>query len=250
MLEGIARALFKSWFIDFDPVRAKLDGRQPDRMDAETAALFPDAFEDGGAIGPIPKGWRFGNLEEIAEIVMGASPKGDTYNDEGIGIPLVNGPVEFGDYFVMKRKWTTAPTRLSQAGDLIFCVRGSTTGRRVIADDVFCLGRGVCAIRARLQQQPFINQLINTEIERLLAKTTGSVFPNLGSKDIKEFQIFIPSKNLIDRYCKTGFDLTNQIYAHARESVTLASLRDALLPKLLAGEIRVKAAEQALEAVA
>ncbi|MEO0487922.1 MAG: restriction endonuclease subunit S, partial [Cyanobacteria bacterium J06659_2] len=125
-LEGIARALFKSWFIDFDPVRAKLDSRQPSGMDAETAALFPDAFEDS-AIGSIPKGWRASNLEEIAEVVMGASPKGDTYNEEGIGTPLVNGPVEFGDYFVVKRKWTTAPTRLSQAGDLIFCVRGSTT---------------------------------------------------------------------------------------------------------------------------
>jgi type I restriction enzyme S subunit len=72
---------------------------------------------------------------------MGASPSGETYNDARIGTPLINGPVEFGEYFAAKSKWTTSPTRLSKVGDLIFCVRGSTTGRRVIADDVYCLGR-------------------------------------------------------------------------------------------------------------
>jgi type I restriction enzyme S subunit len=70
-LEGIARTLFKSWFIDFDPVRAKLDGRHPDRMDAETAALFPDAFEDGGAIGPIPKDWQVKSAGEICQLKYG-----------------------------------------------------------------------------------------------------------------------------------------------------------------------------------
>jgi type I restriction enzyme S subunit len=102
-LESIARALFKSWFIDFDPVHAKLDGRQPAGMDAETAALFPDEFEDS-ALGKIPKGWTIGKLEGIADVVMGASPKGDTYNEDGIGTPLVNGPIEFGDYFLRKKK--------------------------------------------------------------------------------------------------------------------------------------------------
>ena len=115
---------------------------------------------------------------------MGASPKGDTYNEQEIGIPLINGPVEFGEYFLVKKKWTTAPTRLSQTGDLILCVRGSTTGRRVIADDVYCLGRGVCAIRTLTNEQLFINQTIDTNLDQLLAKTTGSVFPNLSSSDI------------------------------------------------------------------
>jgi type I restriction enzyme S subunit len=248
-LEGITRALFKSWFIDFDPVRAKLEGRQPTGMNAETAALFPDSFEDS-PLGKIPKSWRVGKLEDIAEVVMGASPKGDTYNEEGIGIPLVNGPVEFGDHFLIKRKWTTAPTRLSQAGDLIFCVRGSTTGRRVIADDVFCLGRGVCAFRSRSGKQSFINQIVNLEINRLLAKTTGSVFPNLGSKDIKEFQVLVPQEPIVKRYCTICSNLDGKIYSQVRESIALSSMRDSLLPKLLSGEIRVNDAEQALEAVA
>ncbi|MBD2230969.1 restriction endonuclease subunit S [Phormidium tenue] len=233
-LEGIARALFKSWFIDFGPVRAKLDGRQPADMDAETAALFPDSFEDSN-LGEIPKGWKVGKLGDLAEVIMGASPKGDTYNEDGIGIPLVNGPVEFGDYFLIKRKWTTAPTRLTQLGDLVFCVRGSTTGRRVIADDIYCLGRGVCAIRGLANNQIFINQTIELGLERLLAKTTGSVFPNLGSSAFKEFEILNPTDSVVHNYCKLVKPLRNKIEANIYEKGELQKIRDALLPKLLSG---------------
>ena len=245
-LEAIARALFKSWFIDFDPVRAKMDDRQPVGMDAETAALFPAEFEDS-AIGKIPKGWKLGRLENIAEIIMGASPKGDTYNEIGVGTPLVNGPVEFGDYFLVEKKWTTAPTRLSKAGDLIFCVRGSTTGRRVISDGVYCLGRGVCAIRGIKDAQIFINQMIELELERLLAKTTGSVFPNLGSSDLREFIVMMPSYSLIERFCITTQALTHQIWLNVHQSRSLAEIRDRLLPKLLSGELHVKDAEKTVE---
>src|SRR5262249_42189559 len=114
-LEAIARALFKCWFVDFDPVRHK--GGQPAGVDAKTAALFPDTFEDSD-LGQIPKGWKVGPLRALATVIMGASPPGATYNVSGAGIPLVNGPVAFGEYCPLKQKWTTAPTRLAQPGDL------------------------------------------------------------------------------------------------------------------------------------
>jgi type I restriction enzyme S subunit len=237
-LESVARALFKSWFIDFDPVRAKIDGRQPAGMDAETAALFPDEFKDS-VLGKIPESWKIGRLEEIAEIVMGASPKGDTYNEDGIGTPLVNGPVEFGEYFLIKKKWTTSPTRLSQPGDLVFCVRGSTTGRRVIADDVYCLGRGVCAIRGFKNTQLFVNQTIEIELERLLAKTTGSVFPNLSSSDLREFDVLLPTQPVIEAFCSKVQPLNEKILANIHEIEALQAIRDVLLPKLLSGQLQV-----------
>lgn len=237
-LESITRALFKSWFINFDPVRAKMDGRQPTGMDSETAALFPDEFEDS-PLGKIPENWKIGRLEEIAEIVMGASPKGDTYNEDGIGIPLVNGPVEFGEYFLVKRKWTTSPTRLSQPGDLVFCVRGSTTGRRVIADDVYCLGRGVCAIRGFKNTQLFVNQTIEIELERLLSKTTGSVFPNLSSSDLREFEVLVPTQSVIEVFCSSVQPLNEEILANIHQIETLKATRDVLLPKLLTGQLQV-----------
>ena len=77
-------------------------------------------------------------LGEVCEVIMGQSPKGDTYNHVGNGIPLLNGPTEFGPQHPNCTLWTTAPTKLCQAGDLIFCVRGSTTGRMNWADQPYC----------------------------------------------------------------------------------------------------------------
>lgn len=91
--------------VDFDPVTAKASGRPPVGLDPATAALFPAHFQDS-ELGEIPKGWRVGRLDEAAEITMGTSPSGDTYNDVGNGTPLINGPVEYGDFFPVKIKWT------------------------------------------------------------------------------------------------------------------------------------------------
>ncbi len=234
-LEAMARTLFRSWFVDFDPVRAKADGQTPRGMDAATVKLFPDSF-DPSALGPIPKGWRVGKLEEVAEIVMGSSPAGDTYNEVGIGTPLVNGPVEFGEHFAVKRKWTTEPGRLSKPNDLIFCVRGSTTGRRVVADDVYCLGRGVCSIRSKSGAWAFIHRLIDFSLDRLLSRVSGSVFPNLNGPDLKQFEVVIPNDKIVAVFEQHAQSWMNLIAARVRESENLAATRDAMLPKLMSGE--------------
>jgi type I restriction enzyme, S subunit len=237
-LEGMARALFQSWFVDFDPVRAKLDGRKPEGMDKATAALFPDSFEESEA-GQIPKGWGVSRLDEIASVMMGLSPDGESYNANGIGRPLINGPVEFGDYFPVKTKWTEAATRFAAEGDLIFCVRGSTTGRRVVSDGEYGIGRGVCAIRAIGGYHSFLYQTINIGLDRLLEKTTGSVFPSLSAPDIKGFSVLNPSKSIIEAYERTTKPLIQRIQQNHHQSRTLATLRDTLLPKLLSGELSV-----------
>lgn len=247
-LEQMAQALFKSWFVDFEPVHANRNGEVMPGLAPDVQALFPAAFEDS-ALGEIPQGWRVRPLSGLAIVVMGASPDGNTYNEIGEGTPLINGPVEFDDYYPLKKKWTTVPTRLSQPGDLIFCVRGSTTGRRVIADDIYCLGRGVCAIRAMRDWQEFTNQTVDFELSRLLTKTTGSVFPNLSVGDIKEFTILIPPNNLIDKFCDLVNPIRAKIESNVQESRTLAATRDALLPKLLSGEVRVREAEKIVESL-
>lgn len=242
-LEAITRAIFQSWFVDLDPVRAKAAGRKPNGLSNELAALFSNSFEDSH-FGAIPKGWRVGVLADLAEIVMGSSPPGSSYNDEGVGTPLVNGPVEFGTYFAEKRKWTTQVTKLSEPNDLIFCVRGSTTGRRVVADDVYCLGRGVCAIRAKDKVWAFVHELVNSELARLLARVTGSVFPNLNGPDFKQFSITIPPSPLLRAYQSIAEPMLGKIATNFKESRTLAELRDAILPKLVSGELRVLDAER------
>ncbi len=245
-LEAIAQALFKSWFVDFDPVRAKQQGLAPEGMDEATAALFPDGFEES-ELGQVPKGWRFARLEEIATVDMGLSPKGDSYNTDGRGNPLINGPVEFGEYFPQQTKWTVSGSRFAREGDLVFCVRGSTTGRRVVADREYCIGRGVCAIRGNGGIRSFIYQTINFGLERLLSKTTGSVFPSLSSPDIKRFSVLKPAEQVVAAYEAATRPLLHKIEQGQRQAQTLATLRDTLLPRLIAGQLRLPEAQAELE---
>jgi type I restriction enzyme, S subunit len=242
-LETMARTLFKSWFVDFDPVRAKADSRE---LTPDVTALFPNGFDQE----QMPLGWHLGPLSELASVVMGGSPPGETYNELGVGVPLVNGPVEYGDFFLEKKKWTNQPTRLSRKGDLILCVRGSTTGRHAFADDEYCLGRGVCAIRALGSAQALVNRLVLDGLPELLAMTTGSVFPNLSSEDIKSFSVVIPPSSIVELYCELAAPLDQRIWNNVSESWTLSALRDALLPKLISGELRVREAETLIEKVA
>ena len=242
-LEAMARALFQSWFVDFDPVRAKLDGRKPTGIDPDIAGLFPEHLAES-PLGQIPHGWEISRLDEIALVVMGLSPDGESYNAEGVGIPLINGPVEFGDYFPVKTKWTEAATRFASDGDLIFCVRGSTTGRRVVSDGEYGIGRGVCAIRAKGGCHSFLYQTINHGLNRLLEKTTGSVFPSLSAPDIKGFSVLKPSMAILEAYERATNPLIQRIQQNHHQSRTLATLRDTLLPKLLSGEVRIEGESQ------
>jgi type I restriction enzyme S subunit len=123
-LEAMAQVLFKSSFVDFDPVRAKAEGRTPAGMDAETESLFSDSFENS-VLGEIPRGWRIGKLNDIADIAMGQSPPGDTYNDAGEGLPFYQGIRDFGFRFPSRRIFCTAPTRLAETNDVLLSVRAS-----------------------------------------------------------------------------------------------------------------------------
>jgi len=139
-------------------------------------------------------GWQTVKLGEVCEITMGQSPDGDSYNTTGDGIPLINGPVEFSDDAfgeTVRSKFTTQPTRFCKAGDLILCVRGSTTGRTNIAGFDACIGRGVAAIRAK-QYQPWINHFVVWKRDEIHGKGTGATFPNVSGDTIATFPILMP----------------------------------------------------------
>jgi len=241
-LEELARAVFKAWFVDFEPVKAKAAGATAfPGMPPETFASLPNTLKDS-PIGPVPEGWEVGTLSDIADVIMGTSPPSSTYNDEAIGVALINGPVEYGERFPLRLKWTTAPVKKASDGDLIFCVRGSTTGRRVISDGIYGLGRGVCAIRGKAASQPFVNALVDFDLPRLLGGTTGSVFPSLSAPTIKGFGIVSPPLVFIRAYCEHSARLLEAANSGARESAKLATLRDYLLPRLLSGRVRVAGA--------
>ena len=244
-LEAMAQAIFRDWFVDFGPVHRKMQGEtdptailggliERSAKAAALAALFPDTLDDN----ELPQAWKFVPLDSLAVVTMGNSPAGSTYNGEGIGVPLVNGPVEYGDFFLRKVKWTTAPNKLAKRGDLIVCVRGSTTGRHAFADAEYCLGRGVASIRGREDDQEYVETAMLQSMDRLLEKTTGSVFPSLSSGDIKDFDLIDPGKNLIQAFVELVRPMKRKTWHSVKEVSELVETRDYLLPKLMSGEIR------------
>ena len=139
------------------------------------------------------EGWKEYRLDDIAKVIMGLSPKGDTYNEDGQGMPLLNGPTEFGETHPACTLFTTDPKRICKKGDLIFCVRGSTTGRMNWADKPYALGRGVCSITGVDDlTTKFVKQLLTINLSALLQITGGGTFPNLRKEDINGFKFKIP----------------------------------------------------------
>ena len=219
ILESMARSLYREWFVHF---------RFPG---SESIPLVPSP------LGPIPQGWEVKKLGEVATITMGLSPKGDTYNDDGYGTPLVNGPVEFGDRFTRQIKWTTSPSKLCKEGDLVVCVRGSTTGRNVKSDGTYCLGRGVCGISS--QFQCFVDLVFANELPRLLAQTSGSTFPSWTGPQLKSHPMLSPPLSVLERFEGLVKPMNDAVLTYSRQIQNLSQTRNRLLPRLLSGQVEL-----------
>jgi type I restriction enzyme S subunit len=137
-------------------------------------------------------------LGQISNITMGQSPHGSTYNDKGVGVPLINGPVEFGKTSFSKTilsKWTTKPTKTCKEGDIIICVRGSTTGRLNIAGFDACIGRGVAAIEAKENTiNEYILYFLHYKEKSILEMGTGTTFPSISKELLHDLLIPLYSK--------------------------------------------------------
>lgn len=246
-LEAIAQALFKSWFVDFDPVRAKAEGREPEGMDAATAALFPNEFEDS-ELGPIPKGWKTENFEREFDFTMGQSPPGSTYNQDGIGVPFFQGSTDFGDVFPAERVFCTEPTRFARAGDLLMSVR-APVGALNIANIDCSIGRGLCAIRHKSGSTGFTQQSVQACLVRIEnAAGEGAVFKSLSKKQLADLPVVVADGPVVDAMVSHLEPLAARRIAGARQAQRLAELRDTLLPRLISGKLRLPDAERKIEA--
>lgn len=146
-----------------------------------------------------PKGWIWNNLGNIAHVSMGQSPPGDTYNTLGNGMPLINGPVEFNKSpfsKTKKEKWTTQPLKTCKEGDLLICVRGSTTGRQNIAGFDACIGRGVAAIQASENVlNNYLAYFTYFSERKIYEMGTGSTFPSISKEQISNILVPLCSIN-------------------------------------------------------
>lgn len=218
-LEAQAQALFRSWFVDFEPFR---DG----------------PFVDS-ELGKIPQGWEIGTLSEIADITMGQSPKGSSYNEEGNGIIFYQGRAEFGNRFPSIRLYTTEPTRIAEINSVLLSVR-APVGDINIAKNTCCIGRGLAAIKSKHGCNSFILYLLQS-LKPLLEQYNGegTVFGCINRKEIEGLPIIIPKESVINEFEEIVEKIDSEIKNLTIEQENLSALRDTLLPKLMAGEIKI-----------
>lgn len=265
-LEVIAKALFKSWFVDFDPVRAKAEGR-PTGLPAEVSDLFPDSFEDS-ELGEIPSGWEMEALGEILDVDKGVSYKGDFLSDTE-GLPMVNlGCFAGGGSFrAEKMKFYAGEYRekhLASAGDLLVANTDMTQNRIILGApiivpswrgrDKFLFSHHTFAIRFRHSKSAFTRFIYFTLLKpsfRQVASghATGTTVLALPKDGITDYQTVIPPAGLLNVFAAKVEALYQKCQALTEQCELLAKTRDALLPKLISGEIRIPDAEKMLEEV-
>lgn len=265
-LEATARAIFKSWFVDFDPVRAKMDGRQPEGMDAQTAALFPDAFVDS-ELGMIPKEWEVIKLDREIQITKGRSYKSSELTPSATALVTLKSFQRGGGYRPDGLKPYTGkykPEQIIKPGELVVAYTDLTQAADVIGKPaivksdneyeilVASLDLGIVRPKTQRLNIPFLYYLFSQEDfqNHVYAHVNGSTVLHLNKDGIPSYEFCCPPSQLIDKF----YELVNPIFsktdAQEQESISLANLRDTLLPKLMSGEIRVVEAEKMVEDVA
>lgn len=270
-LEEMAQALFKSWFVDFEPTKAKIavleaGGSEEDanlaamqviscKTTAEleqlktqnpenyqqlhtTAQHFPAAMQDS-ELGEIPEGWEVSIIENEYQVVMGQSPKGDTYNEEKQGTLFYQGRAEFGWRFPSPRLYTTDPKRMANKGDTLMSVRAPVGDLNIALEDC-CIGRGLAALRHTSDCPTFTYyQIKNIKKQLDCFNSEGTVFGSINQKDLKNLPVIKPNQEIISSFSRFSAHFDQLITAKAIEQLHLNSLRDELLPKLLSGKIKI-----------
>ena len=249
-LETIARALFQCWFVDFDPVRAKLDGRRPVGLDPETAALFPQYLEYS-PLGAIPKGWQVNRISEVVEEVFDGPHATPPHSEEGpvfLGIKNLTGStIDLSDIrYICESDWPRWTKRVTpQPLDIVFSYEATLGFFALIPPGLrCCLGRRLALIRPRVEDGHshfWFHQFIGPDFQRYLIQHSvqGATVDRIPLIQFPNYLVLNPPSALKEAFeCRVA-PLWAKIHSNAKQSRTLATLRDTLLPKLLSGELRI-----------
>ena len=245
-LEAMAQAIFRDWFVDFGPVRRKLEGASdpvaimgglmPDpARAAELAGLFPGEFGED----ELPVGWSASTVGDTFNLTMGQSPPGETYNDTGDGLPFFQGRTDFGFRFPERRKFCSQPTRIANPDDTLISVR-APVGDLNMAWEECCIGRGVAAARHQAGGKTYTYYAmrhLQPELEQF--ESEGTVFGAINKKQFEQLPIVDPDARLVHAFEAVAGALDDRLRIAVTENRTLAETRDYLLPRLMSGEVRV-----------
>ena len=227
-LELQAQALYKQWFVDFEFPNE--DGK-------------PYKSSGGKMIdtelGPIPEGWSVGALSDLADITMGQSPNGKSFNENGEGIVFYQGRTEFGIRYPSIRLYTTEPTRYAEPMSVLLSVR-APVGDINIATQKCCIGRGVASIKSKTDDNAYMYCCLK-ELRPQLDQYNGegTVFGSINRKELEGLALCIPKNEVISQFNNLVLGMDRQMLNLFQQTQNLATLRDTLLPKLMNGEIKL-----------
>jgi len=245
-LEAMARALFQSWFVDFDPVRAKLDGRPPAALDPATAALFPKHLEDS-KLGHIPRGWEVKTIESLCDVITSGGTPARMHKAywEPATVPwfktgeLMDGPLIDAEEKISEEGLANSSCKLWPAGTILFALYASpTVGRFGVLTKPGTANQAAAALIAKpAYGVPFLMGLLYEARAELQRVAVGAAQQNINQGVLKSHVVIAPPPALAKAYSDKVAPWFEQRIKLAEQSRTLATLRDTLLPKLLSGEI-------------
>lgn len=255
-LESIAQAIFKSWFVDFDPVRAKMEGRQPEGMDEATAALFPDSFEES-ELGLIPRGWNVNPIGNVIQTVGGGTPatKNPTYwspetyhwtspkDLSGLQAPVLLDTERRISAEGLKK----ISSGLLPKGTLLMSSR-APIGYLALAQIPLAINQGYIAILPEGQlTTSFMLFWCKQNMDAIKGRANGSTFMEISKKVFRQIPIITPTSAVMDAFENTAYILLDRISQNESTIRTLTELRDTLLPRLISGQLRLPEAQNILE---
>lgn len=263
-LEAIAQALFKCWFVDFDPVRAKAEGREPEGMDPATVALFPSEFEES-ELGLIPKGWSIRAVGDVTTITRGRSYKSSELADSDTalvtlksfnrgggfrrdGFKPYTGPFK-PEQEVFEGDCIVAHTDVTQQAELIgrsaVVTRSTLYSRHVASLDV-----GIVRPKTDELTSIFLSALLSGDryVSHIKGYTSGTTVLHLSKDGLPGFKFACPSPGLVKAYSDLAFAMFQRQATNIAIQESLAELRDTLLPRLISGKLRLPDAEESIEA--
>ena len=216
LLEEAARRLYKEWFVDLH---------------------FP-GHENTKIIDGVPEGWEKKRLSDIANIIMGQSPKSEFYNTEGDGIPFHQGVGSYGYRFVVDNVYSTSFTRIAEPNSILFSVR-APVGRLNITKNKIVIGRGLASINHKMGYQSYLYYLLKENFFKDNIIGNGAIFASISKDELYNLVFFIPSDEIVKRYDAIANKIDNNIQYVDSQIRLLTEARDRLLPKLMSGEIAV-----------
>jgi type I restriction enzyme S subunit len=260
-LEAIAQALFKSWFVDFDPVHAKQQGREPEGMDADTAALFPDGFKDS-ELGVVPRGWRVSTIDQVTSLIIdyrGKTPKKLGRDWANSGIPAVSAKNIKRGRLVEKQAMNFVDNDLFdiwmkdklESGDILMTSEAPLGELLYLADEHnFCLSQRVFALRANSTNclSSFLYFWLSSKNvqEHLAARATGTTVVGIRQSELRKIEVLLPPLPIQEKANDILRTCLLRIEKNEAEKESLTTLRDTLLPRLISGQFRLPDAEEAV----